>query len=112
MPARGSLVALSAGAGQVASDNVGGSNGLYTRELVKAMQVPGLPLREVFFQVRRQVYEASSGEQFPEVNDQLLGDITLRPARVASSVPASRASQTSPTGGTPSGSTVTDNFPP
>jgi Caspase domain/Protein of unknown function (DUF1566) len=85
MEAAGSLVAMAAGPGQVASDNLDDTNGLYTRELLKALRVPGLSLREIMFRVRESVYEVSAAQQFPEVHDQLLGDIVLRPVPGAES---------------------------
>ena len=95
MEARGSLIAMAAGPGEVASDNPDETNGLYTRELVKVLRVPGLALREVLFRVRQQVYDASNSKQFPDYRDQLLFDIVLRPAAAAGvSPPPSRRTLT------------------
>ncbi len=85
MEARGTLIAFATGAGQTASDNPGGGQGLFTRELLAALQEPGLTVTEVFRRVRRGVYTASNGEQFPAVYDGLLGDVVLRPAAPAAS---------------------------
>lgn len=74
--ARGNLVAFATGAGQVASDNASSGNGLFTQELLKFMRA-GIPIRDVFFNVRQAVYDASRGRQFPAVYDGLLGNITL-----------------------------------
>ncbi len=85
MEARGTLIAFATGAGQTASDNPGGGQGLFTRELLAALQEPGLTVTEVFRRVRRAVYMASNGEQFPAVYDGLLGDVVLRPAEPVAS---------------------------
>lgn len=90
MEARGSLIAFAAGVNQTASDNIAGSNGLFTGELIRTLKEPGLSLREVFFRVRQRVYERSAGAQFPAVYDGLLGDLHLRPA-VAAAAPAAAA---------------------
>jgi hypothetical protein len=77
--ARGSLVAFSTGAGQIASDDDGSGNGLFTNELLRVLKQPGLSVRDMFFRVRQRVFEASSGQQFPAVYDGLLGNFVLRP---------------------------------
>lgn len=80
MEARGSLIAFATGAGQMASDNEGAANGLFTAELLKVLEEPGLSIREVLFQVRRRVYAESNGRQFPAVYDGLLGDFVIHTA--------------------------------
>jgi len=85
--AKGSLVAYATGANQVASDNSSGANGLFTGELVRLLLTPGLSIREVFYQVRRKVFDLSGGNQFPAVYDQLLSDLVLRPGSAPSSQP-------------------------
>jgi uncharacterized caspase-like protein len=42
-----------------------GVNSLYTQELLKAMHGKGLPIEEVFKQVRRNVRKTSEGMQIP-----------------------------------------------
>lgn len=74
--ARGHLVAFSTASGETASDNGTSGNGLFTQELLKYLR-GGRSIRDVFFQVRQGVFEASGGRQFPAVYDGLLGDFTL-----------------------------------
>ena len=80
MEARGTLIAYAAGAGEVASDGAGSSNGLFTSKFVEALRAPGLTAAELFRRVRRDVYEASNAEQWPAVYDDLLSDFVFRPA--------------------------------
>lgn len=75
--AQGNLIAFATAAGQTASDNTAARNGLFTQELLKQMQRPGISIRDVFFRVRQEVFDASRGRQFPAVYDGLLGDLTL-----------------------------------
>ena len=53
MEVRGTLIAYAAGAGQTASDNPGGENGLFTQHFVAALRDQGLTASELFRQVRR-----------------------------------------------------------
>ena len=79
----GSLVAYATAPGSVASDG-DGSNGLYTQHLAAAMRMPGLPVEEVFKQVRTAVRRASQGQQTPWENTALEGQFFFRaPAPVA-----------------------------
>ncbi|MFN3235762.1 MAG: caspase domain-containing protein [Pseudomonadales bacterium] len=71
--AQGTLIAYATAPGSVASDGVG-ENGLYTQELLKAMDQPGLKVEEVFKVVRREVADASGGEQIPWESSSLVGD--------------------------------------
>ena len=60
MSPRGGLVAYSTEPGDTATDN-----GLYTRQLVAALRVPGLPAMELFTRVSEAVSAASGGTQVP-----------------------------------------------
>ncbi len=80
MEARGTLIAFATGAGQTASDNPAGQQGLFTQELLAALREPGLAVSDVFRRVRQQVYAASNGTQWPAVYDDLLADVMLRPS--------------------------------
>jgi outer membrane protein assembly factor BamB len=95
MEARGSLIAFATGAGQTAADG-DGTNGLFTSELVKTLNEPGLPVQEVFRRVRRAVFAASGGRQFPAVYDGLLGDFVFTPATAAPAAPVLPPSAPSP----------------
>lgn len=59
-----SFIAFSTAPGSVALDGTG-VNGLYTQELLRAMQEIGPGLEEVFKRVRRNVRKASGGQQIP-----------------------------------------------
>lgn len=74
--ARGTLIAYATAPGSVASDGHG-DNGLYTQELLKALEAPGLKVEEVFKRVRRQVAEKSGGEQLPWESSSLIGDFVF-----------------------------------
>lgn len=73
----GSLVAYSTAPGSVASDGKG-KNGLYTEYLAKAMQEPGLPIEEVFKQVRSSVRKDSNFQQTPWENTALEGSFFFK----------------------------------
>jgi uncharacterized caspase-like protein len=60
--ARGSFVAFAAAPGSVAFDG-SGRNGLYTQELLKALQKPGLTIEQVFKEVRLNVLRLSNERQ-------------------------------------------------
>ena len=71
--ATGSIVAFATAPGMTASDG-DGNNGLYTQELIKAMQKEGLTIEEVFKEVRINVSRISGGKQIPWENSSLMGD--------------------------------------
>lgn len=62
----GSLIAYAASPGQIALENPGQRNGLYTQHLLRRMREPGRRLEDVFKLVGRDVETASSGYQSPE----------------------------------------------
>jgi uncharacterized caspase-like protein len=74
--ARGTLVAYATAPGSVAADG-DGSNGLYTEELLQALQVPGLKVEEVFKRVRVNVANRSKGAQTPWESSSLTGDLVV-----------------------------------
>ncbi|TAF30234.1 MAG: caspase family protein, partial [Cytophagales bacterium] len=69
----GSIVCYSTSPGKTASDG-GGNNGLYTEELLKHLNTPGLALEEVFKRVRIGVISKSNREQTPWETSSLTGD--------------------------------------
>ena len=79
----GSLVAFATAPGSTADENRGGRNGLYTQYLLRAIEVPGLRLEDVFQQVRRDVERASSRRQSPEEISKLTSAFYFRPAQQA-----------------------------
>ncbi len=72
----GSLIAYATAPGSVAADG-DGTNGLYTSELLKVLDVPGLTVEDVFKRVRRSVMRASSGEQVPWESSSLISDFVF-----------------------------------
>jgi TonB family protein len=76
---RGSLIAFAAGPGSTADDNIAGSNGLFTMELLKAMREAGLGIEQVFSRVRSAVDEVSGGRQTPWTNSSLIGEFYFHP---------------------------------
>lgn len=75
---RGSLIAYATAPGKVAADGEG-RNGLYTRELLRHIQTPGLPLEAVFKRVRNGVMQGSGEAQTPWEASSLTGDFYFRP---------------------------------
>ena len=86
----GSLVAFATAPGSTADENRGGRNGLYTQFLLRAIEVPGLRLEDVFQQVRRDVERVSSRRQSPEEISKLTSAFYFRPAQ-----PTAQPSQSS-----------------
>jgi hypothetical protein len=69
----GTLIAYSTAPGKVASDGTG-ANGLYTEELLKQIQHPGLKIEDVFKNVRVEVLQRSNNMQTPWESSSLVGD--------------------------------------
>jgi uncharacterized caspase-like protein len=69
----GSIVCYSTSPGKTASDGEG-NNRLYTEELLKHINTPGLALTEVFERVRIGVINKSNGQQVPWETSSLIGD--------------------------------------
>jgi formylglycine-generating enzyme required for sulfatase activity len=80
LQADGAYIAFAAAPGQVASDNPGGRNGLFTKHLKDAIQQPGLSINDVFDQVRERVYRESRDGQRPYSTTGLIGRFTFRDA--------------------------------
>jgi len=77
----GTLIAYATAPGSVASDGTG-ENGLYTQELLKSMQTPGVGIEEVFKRVRISVRGLTQGKQTPWESSSLTGDFYFNQARV------------------------------
>lgn len=73
---KGMLIAYSTAPGSVAMDGTG-KNGLYTTELLAAMDQPGQRIEDVFKQVRARVAKVSNNKQIPWENSSLTGDLFL-----------------------------------
>ncbi|MBM3566973.1 MAG: hypothetical protein FJX42_12775, partial [Alphaproteobacteria bacterium] len=76
---RGSVIAYSASPNQKADDGAPGGNGVYTAELLRALDEPGLKLEEVFKRANAGVQRATSGRQVPWFTASIQGDFYFRP---------------------------------
>lgn len=77
----GTLIAYSTAPGRVASDG-DGRNGLYTQELLAAMNAPGTKVEDVFKRVRANVVRRSADAQVPWESSSLTGDFYFRRGEV------------------------------
>lgn len=84
--APGSLIAYATAPGSVASDG-DGRNGTYTRNLLQSMRTPGLPVEEMFKQVRISVRQETSQKQTPWESSSLTRSFSFVPG----SAPAAQA---------------------
>lgn len=73
----GTLIAYSTAPGKVASDG-DGRNGLYTQELLAAIDLPGFRVEDVFKRVRVNVVKKSGETQTPWESSSLTGDFYFR----------------------------------
>jgi uncharacterized caspase-like protein len=83
----GTFIAFATAPGSVASDGTG-ENGLYTQHLLREMQKPGLPVEQMFKQVRIGVMKDTKDQQIPWESSSMRGDFAFRegapPAAAAS----------------------------
>ncbi len=75
--ARGSFMAFATAPGSTASDGTG-RNGLYTQELIKAVQKPGLTIEQVFKEVRANVLRLSANRQNTWDSSNIIGEFYFR----------------------------------
>ena len=75
----GSMVAFSTAPGGVALDNPAERNSLYTKHLLASMQQPGIPIEQVFKQVRLGVARETGRVQVPWESSSLTGDFCFMP---------------------------------
>ena len=102
----GSLIAYATAPGSVAADG-SGRNGVYTSHLLQNMRIPGVPIEQVFKNVRIGVMKETSGKQTPWESSSLTGHVTFMPAARAPSVRADKPTapitgQAAPLGASPS----------
>jgi hypothetical protein len=83
----GTFLAYATSPGKVASDG-SGANGLYTSELLKAIDEPGLKIEDVFKQVRINVLKASANKQVPWESSSMTGEFYFRPDAKAAAIDA------------------------
>ncbi|MDM8566816.1 SUMF1/EgtB/PvdO family nonheme iron enzyme [Candidatus Halobeggiatoa sp. HSG11] len=69
---RGTIISYATALGQKSSDGVG-RNGLYTKNLLEKIKLPGLTVEEVFKQTATAVDAASGGKQLPWRSTNLIG---------------------------------------
>lgn len=69
----GTFIAYATAPGKTAADG-DGRNGLYTAELVKVLETPGIPLEQVFKRTLKAVRERSGNKQTPWVASNLEGE--------------------------------------
>lgn len=76
----GIAMLYSAGPGETAADGPAGGNGVFTGELLKALDQPGLKLEDVFKKTIKRVNKKTNGKQTPWMNTSLIGDFYFKPA--------------------------------
>lgn len=85
----GTLISFATAPGSVAADGTG-DNGLYTSHLLRAIRTPGLPIEQLFKQVRIGVTKDTGDKQVPWESSSLRGDFYFLPP-VPGAAGASRA---------------------
>jgi hypothetical protein len=71
----GTFIAYATAPGDVASDGTAAAgNGLYTQQLLRFINTPGLPIEQMHKQVRIAVTAASNGDQVPWESSSIMGD--------------------------------------
>lgn len=84
----GSLIAYATAPSKTADDG-DGRNGLYTTELVKVLETPGITLEEVFGRTLKAVQEKSGYKQNPLIAANLEGEFYFIPPSTVSDMPSS-----------------------
>ena len=75
----GTILAYATAPGKLASDGSAGErNSPYTKNLLRAIQQPNVPVEQVFKDVRRMVVEQTKGEQVPWENSSLIGNFVFK----------------------------------
>lgn len=76
---QGTLVAFATGPGGTASDGEqNATNSVYTKHLLRLISTPGLPIDQLFKQVRTEVVEETKGAQKPWDNINMIGNFCFR----------------------------------
>ena len=98
----GTLIAYATAPGKVANDGDTG-NGLYTSELIRAIDQPGIKVEDVFKRVRIRVMDRSNDYQTPWESSSLTGDFYFNgsPTSAAPTLQAAATPTPTPQGGTP-----------
>jgi TPR repeat protein/uncharacterized caspase-like protein len=90
----GTFVAYAAAPGQGAYDGTEGQNGVFTGELLKAMQLPGVPLEQMFKKVIAGVKARTHGAQEPWSEASIQGEFYFIEAPKGSSLTTTQPSAT------------------
>jgi hypothetical protein len=77
----GTFIAFSTAPGKVASDGDRQRNSPFTKSLLRAIQMPNVPIELTFKEVRRLVIEDTNSAQVPWDNSSLVGDFAFRRTR-------------------------------
>lgn len=72
---KGTAIIYSAAPGQTAQDGPKGGHGVFTGELLRVLDQPGLSLEQVFKQTAVRVGRATNNKQKPWINSSVSGDI-------------------------------------
>ncbi|HUA54155.1 MAG TPA: caspase family protein, partial [Candidatus Sulfotelmatobacter sp.] len=91
----GSYIAYATAPGKVAADGAG-NNGLYTSELLAALDTPNAKIEDVFKHVRASVMEKSAGQQTPWESSSLTGDFYFHAPTAAGAPPATVVAAAAP----------------
>jgi hypothetical protein len=84
--AMGTLIVYSTALGEVAADG-NGPHSPFTTALLRHIETPGVEVRQLIAEVRRDVRQATSGQQIPWESSALEGEFFLDPAPVVPSAP-------------------------
>lgn len=95
----GTLLAFATAPGTVADDGRG-RNSPFTTALLKRIETPGLEIRQLMAEVRREVREATQGRQVPWENSALEGSFYFRAAAASTPAPAAAPSAAAQAPGT------------
>ena len=87
----GTYIAYATADDGVADDNTRENNGLFTRELLRALATPELEMKEIFERVKESVYQASKGAQRPFTYDGVVGRYYFRPRAADAGTPKNAA---------------------
>jgi hypothetical protein len=77
---KGTFITYSTSPGRVAADG-SGRNSPYTESLIRHMSTPGLPIEEIFKNVRRELSKKTGGQQIPWELSSLEGYFFFNPAQ-------------------------------
>lgn len=83
----GTLVVFSTAPGTVAADGTG-PNSPFAAALLKRIETPGLEIRQMLAEMRRDVRQATRGKQVPWEQSAMEGTLYLKPAPAAPAPPA------------------------